>query len=89
MCMYIYMHDSFYIFIHTYIFIYNSDPVLYGSPIWLQPWDADISETTDFILASKLVELPGTDAISIPGLEVRIYICINPYMDIFFICTNM
>jgi hypothetical protein len=44
------------------------------------------------IYVSKLVELPSADAISIPGLEVRIYGRINPYMDIFLyvqICEHM
>ena len=47
----------------------NPGPVSYGRPMWFQVWDSDLSATMDFVLGSKVAELPSTSAIKLPGLE--------------------
>ena len=37
--------------------------------MWFQLWDAELTNTTDFVLGSKVAELPSTVHIKLPGLD--------------------
>ena len=37
--------------------------------MWFQLWDSELTNTTDFVLGSKVAELPSTVHIKLPGLD--------------------